>query len=55
MGIFYGAAYGLGAWLWPSAGIHWAQLGVNTVLILLYCGICFKLLQPQYRRIGTLA
>ncbi len=55
MGLFYGVAYGLGAWLWPSAGIHWAQLGVNTVLILLYCGICFKLLQPQYRRIGTLA
>ena len=55
MGIFYGVAYGLGAWLWPSAGIHWAQLGVNTVLILLYCGVCYKLLIGQYRKIGTLA
>ena len=55
MGIFYGAAYGIGAWLWPSPGIHWAQLGVNTVLILLYCGICYKLLIGEYRKIGTLA
>ena len=55
MGVFYGAATGLRVWLWPSPGIHWAQLGVNTVLILLYCGICVKLLVEPYRRIGTLA
>ena len=55
MGVFYGAAYGLGAWLWPSPGLHWAQIGVNTVLILLYVGVCFKLLVGEYRKIGTLA
>ena len=55
MGVFYGIAYGLGAWLWPAPGIHWAQIGVNTVLILLYCGLCYLLLRPEYRKIGTLA
>ena len=55
MGVFYGIAYVLGARLWPSPGIHWAQIGVNTVLILLYSAICVVLLLPQYRRIGTLA
>ncbi len=55
MGVFYGVAYGLGVRFWPSPGIHWAQLGVNTSLILLYCGICVALLFGQYKKIGTLA
>ena len=55
MGVFYGAALGIGAAFFPTPGIHWAQIGINTVLILLYCALCYKLLIGPYRRIGTLA
>ena len=37
------------------AGTALAQFGLHTVLLLIYCGVCYKLLIGEYRRLGTLA
>ena len=50
MGIFYGAALLIGR-AFPGAGIHWLQIGINTLLILGYCACCLILLRPRYRAI----
>ena len=48
MGVFYGAAALLDR-LFPGDGIHWAQLGLNTLLLIAYTGLCAWLLKGRYQ------
>ena len=52
MGIFYGASALLGR-LFPGEGIHWGQLGLNTLLLLAYTAACFLLLKGRYREVAA--
>ena len=53
MGIFYAAALLIGRRFFPEAGIHWLQVGINTILLCAYMGICFVMLKPRYREISN--
>ena len=52
MGVFYGAAALLGR-LFPGDGIHWAQLGLNTLLLIAYTGLCAWLLKGRYKEVAA--
>ena len=52
MAVFYAAAVLVGRRFFPDPGIHWAQIGINTVLLGAYLAICFVMLRPRYREIS---
>ena len=52
MGLVYGASLLLGR-LFPGAGIHWAQLGLNTLLLLAYTAACVLLLKGRYKEVAA--
>ena len=47
MGVFYGAALLLDRTFFSGDGIHWGQMGINTLLILAYCACCYLLLRRR--------
>ena len=51
MGLVYGAAAFMGARLFSAPGIHWGQLGINTVLILAYVAFCWFFLKDRGREV----
>lgn len=53
MGVFYGASLLVGM-AFPSPGIHWGRLGINTLLILGYVAMLVPLLKPAWRRMRGL-
>ena len=51
MGLVYGASTLLGVRFFPSPGIHWAQMGINTVLIIAYAAFCWMFLRGRGREV----
>ena len=52
MGVFYAAAAWLGRAFFSEPGIHWLQLGLNTVLLAGYAAGCWLLLRGRYREVA---
>ena len=50
MGLIYGAATLIGR-LFPGNGIHWAQMGINTVLLLGYSAFAWYFLKNRGREV----
>ena len=50
MGLVYGAATLIGR-LFPGAGIHWAQIGINTVLLAGYAAFSWLFLKNRGREV----
>ena len=52
MGVFYAAATVLDGTVFSGAGIHWAQMGLNTLLLGGYGACCWVLLRGRYRQVA---
>ena len=52
MGAVYVVALWMGRRFFASPGIYWLQLGLNTLLILAYTGLCALQLRGRYRSVA---
>ena len=51
MGLVYGASTFLGGRFFSAPGIHWGQMGINTLLIVAYAAFCWMFLRGRGREV----